>query len=330
MKTIALTCGDPCGIGPEVSLKAALNHRWPAGVRLVLVGSRKVLAPAADLCGVRLPPDWKPEQGVPRRKVSLWDPSPQVPRPAIVPGQISPTAARLAAEWIRLAARECLRGTFQAMVTAPISKQAMAAAGLNIPGHTEYLARLTRRKRPVMLLVGGKLRVVPLTRHIPLRAVPDALSRDGLLHTIRILVESRPLLGWRRIRIGVAALNPHAGEGGKIGDEEQKVILPAVQKARKMGWKVEGPVPADVIFYQALRGRYDVVISMYHDQGLAPLKMLAFDTGVNVTLGLPLIRTSPDHGTAFDIAGRGIANDASMCAAIQAAINMAGRRIPWK
>ncbi|HIE10983.1 MAG TPA: 4-hydroxythreonine-4-phosphate dehydrogenase PdxA [Kiritimatiellae bacterium] len=329
MKIVALTCGDPCGIGPEVALKAALKHRWPADVRLVLMGNRHLLEATAQLCSLPLPADWTPKQGRPRGKVTLWDPGPRTLRAMPTPGRVSPIAARMAAEWIRHAARECLRGTFQAMVTAPISKEAMAAAGLNIPGHTEYLARLTRRKSAVMLLMGGRLKVVPLTRHISLRSVPDALSRAAILHTIRILVESRPLLGLRRIRIGVAALNPHAGEGGRMGDEERKIISPAVQEARKMGWQVEGPVPADVIFHRAIHGCYDVVISMYHDQGLAPLKMLAFDTGVNVTLGLPLIRTSPDHGTAFDIAGLGIARDASMRAAIRTAIDMAGRRNPW-
>ena len=180
-----------------------------------------------------------------------------------------------------------------------------------------------------MMLFGDRIRVVLATRHLPLRKVAAALTVDTVVEAVEMLARALPWLGFRRARIGVCALNPHAGDGGALGDEEQTVIAPALARCRRRGWNVRGPVPADVIFHQHLAGQYDAVVAMYHDQGLGPLKMLSFENGVNLTLGLPIVRTSPDHGTAFDLAGKGRANPASMAAALAWAARLAARKNPW-
>jgi 4-hydroxythreonine-4-phosphate dehydrogenase len=181
-----------------------------------------------------------------------------------------------------------------------------------------------------MMLMGGPLRVVTVTRHVPLAEVSNRLTRREIAEAIRLTDDALPWLGCRRRRIGVCGLNPHAGEGGDIGREEITTIAPAVRAAQRRGANVAGPIPSDVIFYQAVNGAYDAVISMYHDQGLGPLKMLAFEEGINLTLGLPIVRTSPDHGTAFDIAGKGKANPSSMVAAMRLACELAGKPNPWR
>ena len=224
----------------------------------------------------------------------------------------------------------CRAGCLDAMVTAPISKEGFHKAGVDFPGHTEMLAELCGVKRFAMMLFGGPLRITLVTRHVPLTSVSKSLTTAGILETIRITGKALPWLGSPKQRIAVCGLNPHAGDGGTIGREEITVIEPAIRKARKEGFDVSGPVPADVVFHQALQGKYDAIVSMYHDQGLGPLKMLAFNSGVNITLGLPIVRTSPDHGTAFDIAGKGIANPASMIEAIRWAARLARRKNPWR
>jgi 4-hydroxythreonine-4-phosphate dehydrogenase len=290
MIRIGITLGDINGIGPEVAIKAA-QQRWPKDVEIVLVGSMHGL----------------------RRRA----------------GKIDPAASLAAAEWIEAATRACLGGYLSAIVTAPISKEGFHRAGIDVPGHTEFLAALTRTKRYAMMLFGGSLRVSLVTRHVPLASVPALLTKRNILETIRITSEALPWMGSRRSRIAVCGLNPHAGEGGELGREEIRIIAPAVRAARRARLNVVGPVPADTIFHQAARGDYDAVVAMYHDQGLAPLKLHAFDTGVNVTLGLPIVRTSPDHGTAFDIAGKSRAEPSSMIAAVKAAIDLARRKNPW-
>jgi 4-hydroxythreonine-4-phosphate dehydrogenase len=217
-----------------------------------------------------------------------------------------------------------LRGAAAALVTAPVSKEAIVRSGQPFVGQTEYLAELAGIRHPVMMLVGNDehgrwLRVALATTHLPLRLVADHLSQAGIEQAIVLAAKACRDLGLPRARIGVCGLNPHAGEGGKMGTEEQTTITPAVETARRQGVEVAGPLPADTLFHHAYRGRYEAVVAMYHDQGLAPLKMIGFESGVNWTLGLPFVRTSPDHGTAYDIAGRGVANPSSMVAAIRLA-----------
>jgi 4-hydroxythreonine-4-phosphate dehydrogenase len=231
-----------------------------------------------------------------------------------------------AADWVAQGAHRCLSGELSGLVTAPISKQLLRDAGYRFEGHTELLAHIARTKRFAMMLVGGALRVALVTIHVPLSRVPRLLSTKRIAEVIELSHDACKRFGIRRPKIGVAGLNPHAGEGGLLGYEEQRIIAPAIRSAKRKGINVTGPWPADTLFHKAYCGDFDAVVAMYHDQGLAPLKMIAFDSGVNLTLGLPFVRTSPDHGTAFDIAGKGIANPASMIAAINLAAQLSQRR----
>ena len=243
--------------------------------------------------------------------------------------QRGPTKAsgRAAVESVLKAIDLALKGEIDAIVTAPISKEAVKMAGYPWPGHTEILAERTGTKQPVMTMVGGGLIVPLVTTHVSMADLPKRITRERVLRAIRVIAESLPKYwGIRRPRIAVCGLNPHAGEAGQFGREEIEAIAPAIRLAQKAGVSCSGPLPADVVFYQARRGLYDAVVAMYHDQANIPVKMLAFDSGVNVTLGLPIIRTSPDHGTAFDIASKGIANPGSMIAAIKMAVAMVAKR----
>ena len=233
-----------------------------------------------------------------------------------------------AADWVVSGARRCLSGELAALVTGPISKTLLLEAGYDFPGQTELLAHLARAKRYAMMLVGGPLRVALVTIHVPLAKVAGLISAARIRQVIELTHHGCRRLGVARPRIGVAGRNPHAGEGGLFGDEEKRIIAPAIRRAARQGIAASGPWPADTLFYQAYRGEFDAVVAMYHDQGLAPLKMIAFDAGVNLTLGLPLVRTSPDHGTARDIAGKGVARPDSMIAAINLAAQLASRR--WR
>lgn len=311
---IGITLGDVNGIGPEVALKAAAA-RWPRDLELVIVGSEQVVRRQARTFHLPVP--------------IIWDPSPHLV-PDWKRGQVRADASRAAAEWIRVAAQACMSGGLDGIVTAPICKEGFHAAGINVPGHTEMLAHLTGARKFAMMLAGGPLRVVVATRHIPISAVPGALTGSCVRDAIAVTAKALPWLGAKRGRIAVCGLNPHAGEGGEIGREEINVIAPAVRMLKRRGANVVGPLPADTVFHKAARGDYDAVIAMYHDQGLAPLKLIAFETGVNITLGLPIVRTSPDHGTAFDIAGKGAANAASMIAAVRWAYRLAKRKNPWR
>ncbi|MBU1006901.1 MAG: 4-hydroxythreonine-4-phosphate dehydrogenase PdxA [Candidatus Omnitrophica bacterium] len=228
---------------------------------------------------------------------------------------------------VRRAADILKKGDADGLVTAPVNKSAINASGVKFSGHTEYLAKITRKKKIAMLFCAGAFRVAIVTRHISLKEVPAALTRTVIKDTILLTAEAlRKYFNVRVPRIGVCGLNPHCGEDGIMGTEEKSVIAPIVKKVRSKTLKVEGPLPADVIFYMARNDRFDAVISMYHDQGLAPFKMIAFDKGVNVTLGLPFVRTSPDHGTAYDIAGKGVADPSSMKEAIKLAVKMCAVR----
>ncbi len=322
---LAITLGDVGGIGPETALRGALACARNRLARLVLVGSRAAADDAARLLKTAPLPAWAP--GARPAPVSLWDPgSVWCPR---APGRATAAAGRAAAVWIEAAVEGCLSGFFDGLVTAPICKEGLEKARIPYPGHTEMLAALTGADRVGMMLAGGPLRVVLATRHLPLAKVPGAVTVDAIREAVALTAESLPWLGIPEGRIAVCALNPHAGDGGLLGDEEARVIGPEIRRLKRRGFRVEGPVPADAVFYQAVHGRYAAVVAMYHDQGLGPLKMLAFDRGINVTLGLPIVRTSPDHGTAFDIAWQGRADPGSMIEAIRLAARLARKPNPW-
>ena len=317
MKRIGITIGDINGIGPEVALKAVARGRWPKDAEFVFFGSESIVREQAKFMGIPV-----------SRKIRFENVG-QASLPVCF-GKVRADASRLAEAAIRAAVEGCLSDELDAMVTAPISKKGFHKAGIHIPGHTEYLAELTGSKNFGMMLIGGGLRVMLATRHLPLAEVPAALSRETVRKHIELTGEALSLFGLENGWIGVCGLNPHAGDGGILGREEIEIINPAIKQVRKRGLTVSDAVPADTIFYEALHGKYDAIVAMYHDQGLGPLKMLGFDEGINVTLGLPIIRTSPDHGTAFGIAGKGEASWKSMKNAIALAIELAGKPNPWK
>ncbi len=332
MKRIGITIGDINGIGPEVALKAVYKHRWPKDVKFVFIGSEQIIREQA--AAMQIPVSRKIEflnveqafQPARPGKGRLESP----PHMKWHPRKICVDASRLAEQAICRAVEGCLSGELNAMVTAPICKEGFHKAGINVPGHTEYLAELTATKNFGMMLMGGGLRVMLVTRHIPISGVPAALTKKNIREHIELTGQALDLFGIKKGKVGVCGLNPHAGDGGVLGREEIELINPAIRAARKKGYNVSDAVPADTIFFQALEGQYDAIVAMYHDQGLGPLKMIGFDEGINVTLGLPIIRTSPDHGTAFAIAGKNQASPKSMKNAIALAIEMAGKKNPWR
>jgi len=313
---IALTCGEPAGIGAEVALKA-LDGGTPPGAEILLVGPRAVWERAAELV----------ERPSVLSRWLLHD----VPLPAAPDwswGTPTLRSAQAAVSAVQVAARLALEGNVEALVTAPLTKEGLRAAGEPFPGHTELLEHLSGPGcRATMMLAGARLRVVLVTTHLPLAEVARAVTRQRVLDTLESANRGlREDLGISAPKIAVAALNPHAGEAGVIGREEEAEIEPAVRAARLSGIDAEGPFPADTLFFKAANGAFDAVVAMYHDQGLIPLKLLHFYDGVNVTLGLPIVRTSPDHGTAFDIAGQAVARADSFRCAVQMACEIAQRR----
>jgi 4-hydroxythreonine-4-phosphate dehydrogenase len=296
---IALTSGEPAGIGPELCVAAAHAFR---GATLRVIGDRSLL------------------QGCPHvEHVPL-----AVPRKA---GRLERRNAGYVLQVLDRAIRGCLSGEFDAMVTAPVHKGVLNDAGIAFTGHTEYLAAKARAPHVVMMLVGGGLRVALATTHLPLAEVPRAITRQGLVATLRVVhADLRKRFGIRRPRILVAGLNPHGGESGHLGTEEQETIAPAIAQARRLGIAAEGPIPADTLFVPAHLKRADCVLALYHDQGLPVLKYASFGRGVNVTLGLPFVRTSVDHGTALDIAGKGRADPGSLLEALKLARKLASPR----
>ncbi len=318
--TVAISCGEPAGIGPEVAAKAwaALKGEVP----LLWIGDPRHL------------PDGTPWQAVEGPEAAASVSSRALPvlardfgSPA-TPGTANPAHAAGVIEAIEAGVALAQAGRASAICTAPIHKKALAdGAGFAYPGHTEFLAALGGVDQVVMMLASSLLKVVPATIHIPLAEVPEALTAALLTDTILITHAAlRRDFGIERPRIAVAGLNPHAGEGGRMGREEIEMMRPVLDALRAEGIEILGPLPADTMFHPAARARYDVAVCAYHDQALIPIKTLDFDGGVNVTLGLPFVRTSPDHGTAFDIAGQGLANPASMIAAIRMAARMADAR----
>jgi 4-hydroxythreonine-4-phosphate dehydrogenase len=329
-KPIILTMGDPTGVGPEIILKAWLSGDLDRGGRPLLVaGDPGVLRRAAGVLGVE-PEISAVDEALASHQLrvggrilplkALSD----LPAENLAWGKPTVACGRAMVEYIEWACDRCLAGEAAAMVTAPINKRAILAAGFEAPGHTELLAQRCGSGKVVMMLAGERLRVCLVTTHLALSDVPAALSTAEILSTIRIAHKDlRHFFGLARPRLAVLALNPHAGEGGRFGDEEQRFITPAIEAAKAEGIAASGPHSADALFHFAVRGDYDAVICMYHDQGLIPLKLLHFDDGVNVTLGLPIVRTSVDHGTAYELAGTGRANAASLVAAVNLAARMA-------
>ena len=321
---IALTSGEPAGIGPDLCLAAASQSReWP----LVCLGDRSLLEQRARLLGLKLLlRDYEAGAEIERAAGSMT--LLHQPLAALsVPGRLDRANAAAVLALIDRAVDGCLSGEFSAMVTAPVQKSLFNEAGIAFTGHTEYIAERTHAPTPVMMLLAGELRVALATTHMPLRAVSAALNTPQLLRLLEILsLDLSRYWGLARPRIAVCGLNPHAGEGGHLGDEEQRIIAPAIAQARASGLDVDGPFPADTLFVPRHLAGYDAVLAMYHDQGLPVLKHAGFGQAVNVTLGLPIIRTSVDHGTALDLAGSGKADAGSLIAAIELAAAMAARR----
>ncbi len=320
--------GDVTGIGPEVALKALAAELPLDDTRYLLIGDAGHARQINQQLALNLSlQTYAGPNGAGR--VFIANPLAEPLSLDLVEG--SPSAARAAVAWLADGAQRCLRQELDALVTAPVSKEAIARAGQAFVGQTEFLSQIAGVERTAMMLLGQDehsrwLRVALVTTHLPLKLVAEHVTEAKVQLAIELAAQACRDLGLPRARIVVCGLNPHAGEGGQMGNEEPKVIGPAVLAAQRRQLDVVGPHSADVVFYNALRGDYDVVVAMYHDQGLAPLKTVAFETGVNWTLGLPFIRTSPDHGTAYDIAGQGVANPSSMMAAIRMAKQLARAR----
>jgi len=328
---LALTLGDPAGIGPEIVVKA-WNELRRSGPPFLVVGDFQALASASPGGASILKKVLAPAEALDVFAEAL--PILDLPlKSRVVAGQPSASAASAIVKWIETAVGLALSGAVAGVVTGPIAKAPLYEAGFKFPGHTEFLGELTAAERfegargPVMMLTAGDLRVVLVTVHAPLAKVPGLLNVEAIVNVGLVTAEAlRRDFGIASPRLAVAGLNPHAGEGGGMGREEIEIVAPAVRALEDLGVDVSGPHPADSLFPEAMRSRFDAVICLYHDQALIPVKMLDFWGGVNVTLGLPIVRTSPDHGTAFDIAGRGLARPDSLIAAIRLADQVARAR----
>jgi 4-hydroxythreonine-4-phosphate dehydrogenase len=323
---IGISLGDVTGIGPEVALKAVAAESKNDDAKYLFIGDENLLARLNKKLSLNLPlQKFSGKNSV--GKFFVTNPFNKIFPSKIPVGSL--LAAKAAVSFLRDGAERCLRGELDALVTAPVNKKAIVDAGhKTFVGQTEFLSEIAGAKRTAMMLLGHDekkrwLRVALATIHISLKSVPKKLTAEKISLAIELAAQACRDLQLPRAKIAVAGLNPHAGEGGEFGDEEIKIISPTVQALRKKGFDVTGPLSGDTVFHYALKGEFDAVVAMYHDQGLAPLKAVAFDTGVNWTLGLPFIRTSPDHGTAYDIAGKGIANPGSMIAAIRLAKQLA-------
>ena len=322
---LAITLGDPAGIGPEVVLKALQHGEVFAACRPLVIGDRGVLDRAAAWLDVRPRYEGIVDIGGGRYEegtVPLLDLA-NVELAEAPVGEVSAGAGRAAVEYVMRACDLAMAGQVEAVVTAPLNKEAMHRAGFLYPGHTELLAERTGAERVSMLLVGPNLRVVHVSTHVALEEAIRRVRPARVLEVIELAYNSCRMLGVEAPRIAVAGLNPHASENGLFGVQEAEQVEPAIEMARARGWTVSDPQPPDTVFLRATRGEYDIVVAMYHDQGHIPMKLLAFDSGVNVSIGLPIIRTSVDHGTAFDIAGTGKASEESMLAAVRVAVTMA-------
>lgn len=313
--TIALTIGDPAGIGPEVALKALTSPEIQGLANWIIVGDRAALEKTYGACGIS-PASLHAtiRQSMAIRNAEQYE-----------FGQLSAVCGRAAVEYVRVATEMCLNDEAQAMVTAPLNKEAVTMSGMQFSGHTEYIAELCGAEDSRMMLANEKLSVVHVTTHVSLRRAIDATTAR-ILRTIELGDEAMKLLGCERPRIAMCGLNPHAGEHGLFGDEDADRILPAIEAARAKGMQVDGPHAPDTIFLRAARGEFDLVVAMYHDQGHIAMKLIDFEHTVNVSLGIPIIRTSVDHGTAFDIAGKNKADPQNMIAAMKMGASMAARK----
>ncbi|MFQ5353968.1 MAG: 4-hydroxythreonine-4-phosphate dehydrogenase PdxA [Thermodesulfobacteriota bacterium] len=316
---IAITMGDPAGVGPELVLRAVADSQVLAIAEPLIYGDFGVLELVARRLGLAMPPS---HMVIGVTSIDASD---------LMPGRAHRVAGEAMIACVKRAVTDALAGEAAAIVTAPINKETASLSGFPFPGHTEYIAHLCGDIDPVMMLCGPgaeDLKVALVTTHVSMRELPALITEECVLRTIRITADSlKKLFAIEKPLIAVAGLNPHAGEGGIFGAEEAEVIAPAIKRARAENIDVRGPEPPDTVFYRAVRKKeFNAVVCMYHDQGLGPLKLLHFDDGINVTLGLPVIRTSPDHGTAYDIAWKGVASPLSLISAIEMAAMMAGNR----
>ncbi|HTV10073.1 MAG TPA: 4-hydroxythreonine-4-phosphate dehydrogenase PdxA [Candidatus Aquilonibacter sp.] len=314
--TILITMGDPAGVGAEVALKALSDPEISASARFVVLGDRAAVAAAEETTAIRLS-----SLSVEFRDCGMLPANARVEM-----GALRAEYGAAAVRYVHNATMMCLNGEADAMVTAPLNKEAVTLSGMQFSGHTEYIAELCGATDSRMLLAGRKLSVVHVSTHISLREACN-LNTQRIIRTIELGNDAMKLLGKARPRIAVCGLNPHAGEHGLFGTEDEEFIQPAVDACRARGIECEGPVAPDTIFFRAAAGSHDLVVAMYHDQGHIPMKLLDFEATVNMSLGIPIIRTSVDHGTAFDIAGKNLAGDANMKAAIRMAVTMARHRM---
>ena len=328
LTVIGITIGDYAGIGPEVTVKALGRRKLLGSAKVVIYGNRIALDDISKRIKKTLPYqliDEHEDITFRRGRIFLLDCS-KFKRRKIFYGKIDKKIAADSMQYIKKAAEDALAGRIDAIVTAPINKSGIQKAGFRFAGHTDYLASLCKVKHYAMMFVGAGMKVVLATIHIPLNEVSKRISKNAIHQ--KILLADRALKKWfgiKKPKIGVCGLNPHAGEGGVLGDEERRFIIPAIRRAASEGMDVSGPFPSDTLFNRCRKGEFDVVLAMYHDQGLIPIKLLAFNRGVNVTLGLPFIRTSPDHGTAYDIAGNGSAEAGSMTEALRLAVQLSSK-----
>lgn len=323
---IGITMGDPSGVGPEIITKLLFQDDIFKICKPVIIGDPKVLSSyAGSSIRINEISSTKEIKGIPKNidviKISALD------KKDFCPGKPTVAGGEAMVKYILTATDMALKGEISAMVTCPLNKALMNKVGYNYEGHTQLISDLTNTEDYVMMLAGPKLRVTLVTIHCALKDVPDKITKENILKTISVTALSlKKDFGIKSPKIAVAALNPHAGEEGLFGEEERTTICPSVETAIKKGYDVIGPLPADTLYPKAVKGDFDVVVNMYHDQGLIPLKLLHFSDGVNITLGLPIIRTSVDHGTAYDIAGKNIADHDSLKAAVIMAVDMAKNR----
>ncbi len=327
MVTIGITMGCPVGIGPEIILRYFSEGAVPAGIQPIIIGDRDVLVRlAAEL---KLPAPfvtWLPDTPLPVNRIPVIQVA-SLASGNLVWGCPDTSTGKAMASYIETGVALARQGILKGLTTCPISKISLNAAGYSFPGHTEMLANLTKTSDYAMMMAGSKLKVTLVTIHRPLKEVAAALSTEEICRLIRMTHTALQIdFAISHPRIAVAGLNPHAGESGLFGDEEDRLIAPAIAWGKKQGFNVNGPYPPDTIYFKAAIGEYDVVISMYHDQGLIPFKLLHFEDGVNVTLGLPIVRTSVDHGTAYDIAGKGLAKHSSLAEAVRLAAAISTNR----
>ncbi|MEH8027846.1 4-hydroxythreonine-4-phosphate dehydrogenase PdxA [Gallibacterium anatis] len=322
---LGITMGDAAGIGAEIIVKSLADKHLYEIAQPIVIGDKKMMQRALDLLQSPLKINVVTNLDNLNAKYGTIDLIDLDNVPAdLIYSQVDPRAGKAAYEYVEKAVQYAMANKIQAVVTAPLNKEALHAGGKMFPGHTEILAQLSGTKDYSMMLVSEKLRVIHVTTHVQLRKACDLVKKERVLTVIKLADENAKMIGFKQPRVAVAGLNPHSGENGMFGDEDSKEIVPAVEAAKQLGINASGPIPPDTVFHRAANlNEFDIVVVMYHDQGHIPIKLLGFDTGVNVTVGLPFIRTSVDHGTAFPIAGKGIADSKSMTESLYLAAQMA-------